>query len=70
MSLEWIITLAATGVGAVLMATSVWRTSRPRRDSLRARWVPWRFLILVSGAILFLALIHLVTLLGLRGAAR
>ena len=69
MSLEWIITLVAAGGGAALLGLSVWQTSRPRKDSVRVRWIPWRFLILASGAVMFLAAVHLSTLSGLRPGA-
>ena len=40
-----------------------WRGARPS-DFLRPRMVPWRFIMLLAGALVFLLLIHLGTLLG------
>ena len=40
-----------------------WRGARPS-DFLRPRMVPWRFIMLMAGALAFLLLIHLGTLLG------
>jgi hypothetical protein len=66
MSLDATLTLSISLASALLLALSAWQSSRKRPDSVRPRWTPWRFLIFVAGAILFLALIHLTTVLGLR----
>jgi hypothetical protein len=68
--MEWPFTIAATGFGAVLAALSAWQSSRPRKDSLNPRWIPWRFLILVGGAVFALGLVHASTLLGINIGSR
>ena len=50
--------------GALLVGVfSGWRGARPS-DFLKPRMVPWRFIMLLAGALAFLLLIHLGTLLG------
>jgi hypothetical protein len=68
--MELTVTIAVAVFGAALAALSVWQASRPRKDSLNPRWIPWRFLILVGGAILALAVVHVSTLLGLNISSR
>ena len=44
-----------------------WRGARPPDVARgRPRMAPWRFLMLLSGALTFFVLIHLATLLGLK----
>jgi hypothetical protein len=69
------LTVTATIAGAMLALTLLasWQAGRPRKDSLRERWVPWRFVILLSGAVLLLSVVHLVNLMGFvtgQGAPR
>ena len=40
-----------------------WRGARPS-DFLRPRMVPWRFIMLLAGAMVFLLLVHLGALAG------
>jgi drug/metabolite transporter (DMT)-like permease len=49
---------------ALLLATAFWRDHRPRTDSLKIRWIPWRFIMLLAGATMMYCLIHLVNLGG------
>ena len=56
--------------GALIVAIFAgWRGARPS-DFLRPRMVPWRFIMLLAGALVFLLIVHLGTLLGVtpRGA--
>src|SRR5262245_5133192 len=41
-AMDWTLTLAAIGLGAVATAFSAWRSGRPRKDSLRPKWISWR----------------------------
>lgn len=51
--------------GALIVAVFAgWRGARPS-NFLKPRMVPWRFIMLLAGALVFLLLIHLGTLLGL-----
>ena len=63
MSLTLTLSLLA---GAVIVGgVAGWRGAQPS-DFLRPRMVPWRFVMLLAGALAFLLLIHLGALLGLR----
>ena len=46
-----------------------WRGARPS-DFLKPRMIPWRFIMLMAGALAFLLLIHLGTLLGVTPRSR
>jgi hypothetical protein len=45
---------------------AAWQSSRPRKDSLQTKWIPWRFVVLASGAVLVLAAVHAVNLMGIE----
>lgn len=57
------LTIVGLCAAGLLLAVSVWQVERPRRDALRPRWVPWKILIFVSGAVIFQLGIHLFALL-------
>ncbi|MEZ5938824.1 MAG: hypothetical protein R3C52_11510 [Hyphomonadaceae bacterium] len=63
---ELSITLLALAVAFALLLLSLWRSSRPRRDTVRVRWIPWRYIMLFSGAAIFLAGVHAMSLAGLH----
>jgi hypothetical protein len=64
--MDWTSTFILLGCAAALLAFSVWQSMRPRKDTLRARWISWRFMILVAGAAVFLCLVHMANLLGIN----
>jgi hypothetical protein len=64
--MEWNITLSFIVIGIAATALSAWQSGRPRKDSHNARWIPWRFFVLVSGAVLLLAVVHAVNLIGIE----
>jgi hypothetical protein len=66
LSVEWILTLAACVASVCTFGVAIWQSSRPRKDSLRARWVPWKFVVLLAGAVMVYALLHVLTLLGFK----
>jgi hypothetical protein len=68
--MDLLVTLGALGAGALLLAVSAWQSGRKRPDSLRPRWTPWRFLVLLAGAIILLAGAHLLSLAGMRPDAQ
>ena len=50
--------------GALLVAGFAgWRGARPS-DFLKPRMVPWRFIMLLAGALAFLLMVHIGTLMG------
>jgi hypothetical protein len=68
--MELTLTLSVIGFGCALIVIALWQTSRPRKDSLTPRWIPWRFLIFVGGALVALGLAHASSLLGINVGAR
>lgn len=55
------------GLAAAALAVTVfagWRGARQWDPSRGVRMAPWRFIMVMGGAALFLLLIHLGTLLG------
>ena len=61
MSLTLTLSLLAAALTICIFAG--WRGARPS-DFLRPRMVPWRFIMLLAGAMVFLLLVHLGALAG------
>lgn len=61
---EMNVTLAALLAGAALLGGSAWMSHRPKPDTPQVRWTPWRFLVLLGAAIVFLAGVHALNLFG------
>ncbi len=60
------LTLALLAAAVALTLFAGWRGARPP-DVLRGpRMAPWRFLMLLGGALSFLLMIHLATLFGVH----
>jgi len=57
------LTLSLLAAALIVGGFAGWRGARPS-DFLKPRMVPWRFIMLLAGALAFLLLIHLGTLLG------
>jgi hypothetical protein len=57
------LTLSLLAAALVVGGFAGWRGARPS-DFLRPRMVPWRFIMLLAGALAFLLMVHLGTLLG------
>jgi hypothetical protein len=64
LDIEWIITLCGVGLGAGLLGLSIWQDARPKRDTIRTRWISWRFVMFIAAAVLLLALVHIANKLG------
>ncbi len=58
------LTLALLAAALALSVFSGWRGSRPWDPRRGVRMAPWRFIMLLSGASVFILLIHLGTLMG------
>ena len=58
------LTLSLLAAALIVGGFAGWRGARPS-DFLRPRMVPWRFIMLLAGALAFLLMIHVGTLLGL-----
>jgi hypothetical protein len=57
------LTLSLLAGALVVAVFAGWRGARPS-DFLKPRMVPWRFIMLLAGALVFLLVIHIGTLLG------
>ena len=57
------LTLSLLAGALIVSIFAGWRGARPS-DFLKPRMVPWRFIMLLAGALAFLLVIHLGTLLG------
>jgi hypothetical protein len=62
------LTLSLLAAALIVGVFAGWRGAGPS-DLLRPRMVPWRFVMLLSGALAFLLLVHLGALLGLTRQA-
>jgi hypothetical protein len=64
LDIEWIVTICGAVLAAGLLGLSIWQDNRPKRDTIRARWISWKFMMLLAAAFLLLALVHVVNKLG------
>jgi hypothetical protein len=64
LDLEWIVTASGAALAAALLGLSIWQDARPKRDTIKARWISWKFMMLLAAAILLLALVHVANKLG------
>lgn len=62
--MNWPVTIALTVLAAALLGVSAWQSGRPRKDSLNARWIPWKFLILLFAAAIIYLGVHMANLAG------
>ncbi|MEJ6789769.1 hypothetical protein BrevBR_09450 [Brevundimonas sp. BR2-1] len=58
------LTLALTGAAIALAIFAGWRGARPWDPRGGVRMMPWRLIMLLAGAGVFILVIHLGTLLG------
>ncbi len=58
-------TLALLAAALALAVFAGWRGSRPWDPRRGVRMIPWRFVMLLSGAAVFILAIHLGALMGL-----
>ncbi|GAA0629492.1 hypothetical protein GCM10009422_28690 [Brevundimonas kwangchunensis] len=59
------VTLIIAGAVLALAVFAGWRGALPSNPAKGVRMVPWRLIMLMSGAALMLLLIHAATLLGM-----
>jgi hypothetical protein len=60
------LTLILLAVASAVAVFSGWRGARPPDLSKGPRMIPWRFIMLVAGALAVLLLIHLASVLSGR----
>jgi len=58
------VTLALLVAALALAVFAGWRGSRPWDPRRGVRMVPWRFIMLLSGAVIMVLAIHIGTLMG------
>lgn len=57
-------TLALTAVALAITVFAGWRGARPWDPSRKVRMAPWRFIMVMGGAVVMVLLIHVGALLG------
>lgn len=62
------LTLSMLAGALIVAGFAGWRGARPS-DFLKPRMVPWRFIMLLAGALAFLLMIHIGTLMGVTPRA-
>lgn len=65
LTLDWILTLVALGVFLALAIFANWKASQPW-DDMKPRVLPWRFIMILAGFGLIIAIVHAVNLLGVE----
>lgn len=63
------VTIAVFAIAGALFAFGSWRSAQPA-DPLKPRLIPWRPVIIISGVVGLLMLVHLVNLLGVQTGGR
>lgn len=63
--IDWILTLGGMLAMAVLGFVANWRAGLPW-DDLKPRIVPWRIVLIFSGFVFVVLLVHLVNLAGVE----
>lgn len=58
-------TLALLAAAVALAVFAGWRGARPSQPHLGVRMIPWRFVMILAGAVVLLLLVHVAALLGL-----
>jgi hypothetical protein len=64
------LTLALLVAAIALAVFAGWRGARPSQPHLGVRMIPWRFVMILAGAVILLLLVHLAALLGMPQATR
>lgn len=63
--LDWILTLGGLVAFAVLAVVANWRAGLPWDDA-KPRVLPWRLILIFSGFVCVVLLVHLVNLAGVQ----
>ena len=64
------VTLALLAAAIALAVFAGWRGARPSQPHLGIRMVPWRFIMILSAAVVVVLVVHLAALLGLPQRSR
>ena len=63
-------TLALLAAAVALAVFAGWRGARPSQPHLGVRMIPWRFVMILAGAMVLLLLVHVAALLGMPQVRR
>ena len=64
------LTLALLAAAVALAVFAGWRGARPSQPHLGVRMIPWRFVMILTGAVALVLLVHVAALLGMPQATR
>jgi type II secretory pathway component PulL len=64
--MELILTIILAGLAGLTTLFAAWKSGRPRKDTHRTSWISWRIVTIFAGAILVLAVVHGVNLMGIQ----
>lgn len=64
------LTLALLAGAVALAIFAGWRGARPSQPHLGVRMIPWRFVMILAGAMVLLLVVHVAALLGMPQAIR
>lgn len=64
------ITIAICAALLALTVFAGWKSSRPRKDSLKPQWISWPFVTVFSAALLAFAVVHAMNLVGVHTGQR
>lgn len=70
MDWDWNITIGAIVAFGVLTAFAGWKSGRPVKDSLNARWISWPVVTIFAATAAIFAVIHLMSLMGYHTGSR
>lgn len=59
------LTLALLAAVVALAVFAGWRGARPSQPHLGVRMIPWRFVMILAGAVALVLLVHVAALLGM-----
>lgn len=58
-------TLALLAAVIALAVFAGWRGARPSQPHLGVRMIPWRFIMILAGAVALVLIVHVAALLGM-----
>lgn len=64
------LTLALLAAAVALAVFAGWRGARPSQPHLGVRMIPWRFVMILAGAMVLVLVVHVAALLGMPQAPR
>ena len=68
--MDWTLTIAAIAGFGALTSFAGWQSGRPRKDSLKARWISWPVVTIFAATAAIFALVHMLSLLGMETGSR